>query len=85
MGVLPHTTAHREHSSASSEIMAETKPAVPEPYQEHGALIDHKVPQDDVVQAQPDLAWSRIRRTLREPFSEFFGMTPIPILPSWLT
>ena len=42
-------------------------------YAEHGALIDHKIPQEDVVQAEPDLLWSRGRRYLREPFSEFFG------------
>lgn len=42
-------------------------------YQEHGALIDHKVPQEEAVQSQPDLRWSRIRHFMREPFSEFFG------------
>jgi len=36
-------------------------------------MIDHKIPQAAAVQAEPDLAWSRIRHTLREPFSEFFG------------
>jgi aquaglyceroporin related protein, other eukaryote len=41
---------------------------------EHGPLIDHKIPQADAVQAEPDLLWSRIRRTMREPFSEFFGV-----------
>lgn len=44
-----------------------------QPHAEHGPAIDHKIPQDDVVQAQPDLAWSRVRQYLREPFSEFFG------------
>lgn len=39
----------------------------------HGPAIDHKIPQDAVVDAQPDLAWSRIRRTFREPFAEFWG------------
>lgn len=43
------------------------------PLEEHGVGIDHKVPQENVVQAQPDLLWSRIRRTMREPFAEFFG------------
>lgn len=53
--------------------MAETKPHEQLPYAEHGAPIDHVGPQEEVVQAQPDLAWSRIRHMLREPFSEFFG------------
>lgn len=44
------------------------------PLQEHGVGIDHKIPQDNVVQAEPDLAWSRIRRYLREPLAEFFGV-----------
>jgi len=41
---------------------------------EHGPLIDHKIPQAEVVEAEPDLAWSRIRRYFRDPFSEFFGV-----------
>ena len=43
------------------------------PYAEHGALVDHIVPQEELVQAQPDLLWNRIRRQFREPLSEFFG------------
>lgn len=39
----------------------------------HGVGIDHMIPQDDTVEAQPDLTWSRIRRKLREPFAEFWG------------
>ncbi|KAK5314897.1 glycerol channel [Exophiala xenobiotica] len=44
-----------------------------QPHAEHGVGIDHHIPQQDAVQAQPALAWSRIRHQLREPFSEFFG------------
>lgn len=44
------------------------------PYAEHGAGIDHKIPQDDVLQAEPRLLWSQIRHVMREPFSEFFGV-----------
>ncbi|KAH0848112.1 Aquaporin-10 [Fonsecaea pedrosoi] len=43
-------------------------------YAEHGPLVDHKVPQEDVVQSEPDLVWSRIRHWMREPLSEFFGI-----------
>ncbi|KAN0096895.1 aquaglyceroporin like protein [Hyaloscypha variabilis] len=43
------------------------------PYAEHGALVDHVVPQNDLVQAQPDLLWNKIRRQFREALSEFFG------------
>lgn len=43
-------------------------------FAEHGPLVDHKVPQAEAVQQEPDLLWSRIRRFMREPFSEFFGV-----------
>lgn len=78
MGVQQEHTSHREHatagSSSSSEIMVESKPQEQLPYAEHGAPIDHHGPQEEVVQAQPELAWSRIRHMLREPLSEFFGV-----------
>lgn len=43
-------------------------------YTERGPLINHDIPQEDVVQQEPDLAWSRIRRYFREPLAEFFGV-----------
>ncbi|KAF7870476.1 hypothetical protein EAF04_004220 [Stromatinia cepivora] len=43
-------------------------------YAEHGPGIDHKIPQALEKQSKPDLLWSRIRHTMREPFSEFFGV-----------
>lgn len=43
-------------------------------YTEKGPLINHDIPQADVVQQEPDLAWSRIRRYFREPLAEFFGV-----------
>lgn len=43
------------------------------PLQEHGVGIDHIVPQADAVQLNPDLTWSKIRHSLREPFAEFWG------------
>ncbi|KAG9230369.1 aquaporin-like protein [Amylocarpus encephaloides] len=45
-----------------------------EPYAEHGPGIDYRIPQDGIVPAEPELAWSRIRRVMREPCSEFFGV-----------
>lgn len=76
---------HREHAATGSSTSSDDVTHEPKyyheghatsanvPHAEHGPVIDHKIPQDNVVQAQPDLAWSRIRQTLREPFSEFFG------------
>jgi len=58
-----HLAYHERHTSVAG---------VPA-HQEHGPLVDHKIPQEDAVQAMPDLWWSRTRHTLREPFSEFFG------------
>ena len=59
-----HLKIHGEGSSSASE----------DPYEEHGAGIDHKVPQELNIQASPDLWWSRTRHRLREPLSEFFGV-----------
>jgi hypothetical protein len=44
-----------------------------EPYAEHGPLVDGEGPQADLKDARPELAWSRIRHYMREPFAEFFG------------
>jgi aquaglyceroporin related protein, other eukaryote len=73
-GFPSHTAYHTENAptEANHHHLPTTVPKEPA-YAEHGALIDHKVSQEDVVQAEPDLPWSRVRRYLREPFSEFFG------------
>jgi len=42
-----------------------------EPYQEHGPGIDHKIPQEDAIPAEPELWWSKTRRAFREPISEY--------------
>ena len=71
---------HEEVTSASStssvrkeqEVLPTVEP--PRPHEEHGPVIDHKIPQEDVIPANPQLAWPRIRHALREPFSEFFGV-----------
>ena len=63
-----------EHIPPKSAEGSQTETLVPAAHAEHGPLIDHKIPQENAIQAQPDLAWSRIRHFLREPFSEFFGV-----------
>ena len=69
-----HSSNHTEHvNKVNTNQRSPALANKTEAYAEHGALIDHKIPQDDVVQAAPDLAWSRLRRYLREPLSEFFG------------
>jgi len=69
-------TEKAEYSSSTEIPTSPLSPAAsqPVPYAEHGPLIDHNIPQDDAIQAEPDLAWSRIRRFFREPFSEFMGV-----------
>lgn len=47
------------------------------PHAEHGPLVDHELAssqgnEDDEV--HPELWWSKIRHTIREPLSEFFGV-----------
>jgi aquaglyceroporin related protein len=58
--------SHDKGSSGSgSEVAA---------YAEHGPGIDHHIAQEDVIEAGPELLWSRIRRYMRDPFSEFLGV-----------
>lgn len=64
----PQMAPHHERVYRATNV--DGQPA----YSEHGALIDHQIPQEQVVQSQPDLRWSRIRHMLRDPFSEFFGV-----------
>ena len=68
-------TTHNEHGPFHHphEYRHSTLDGAPA-FAEHGPLVDHKVPQEDVVQSEPDLTWSRIRHYMREPFSEFFGV-----------
>lgn len=41
-----------------------------QPYAEHGPLVDPSRPGEETVDSRPDLAWSRVRHTMREAFSE---------------
>ena len=59
------TPSHREHVTPAAQ---------PHAHAEHGPLIDHQITADQAVQQSPDLAWSRFRHFMREPFSEFFGV-----------
>jgi hypothetical protein len=66
---------HSERVEVPGEAKVHTSAPDDAPaFAEHGPLVDHKIPQADVVQQEPDLTWSRIRHYLREPFSEFFGV-----------
>ncbi|KAK4940886.1 glycerol channel, partial [Elasticomyces elasticus] len=57
---------HIEHSGPES-------PARPQiPYAEHGALIDRTTTFLEAPKS-PELAWPRLRRQFKDPFSEFLG------------
>lgn len=84
---MPHSTKAMDDDPKQAEEQQDQIPVEPTPpryrrtsmanmpaHAEHGPLIDHKIPQEEAVRAQPDLLWSRIRHFLREPFSEFFGV-----------
>lgn len=43
------------------------------PYRETGAPINRSQTAEGKKKQHPELAWPRIRRALREPFSEFLG------------
>lgn len=64
---------HFDHPRSQAPSRRTSVQGVPA-FAEHGPIIDHKIPQADAVQQQPDLTWSRIRHFMREPFSEFFGV-----------
>lgn len=66
--------AHDERVPARSANTSQIPIIEPHTRAEHGAPIDHEVPPDSIVETGADLLWSRIRRSLREPFSEFFGV-----------
>jgi aquaglyceroporin related protein, other eukaryote len=72
MGLERFSHDEQASESSSSKEMAPSPVQPPLPHAEHGPVIDHKISQDNVVQASPELAWSRIRHQLREPLSEFF-------------
>lgn len=69
-----HSPAISHEEDIHDEKLSVNKEVDLEPYSEHGPGIDHKIPQEELIQAQPDLAWSKIRRALRDPFAEFFGV-----------
>jgi hypothetical protein len=69
------TTTHNETLAPPIEDDRRRTSVAGQPaYTEKGPLINHEIPQADVVQQEPDLAWSRIRRYFREPLAEFFGV-----------
>jgi hypothetical protein len=65
---------HHEHPHGKYNERRRTSVASQAAHASHGPLIDHKIPQDEAVQAEPDLLWSRIRHSIREPLAEFFGV-----------
>lgn len=75
----PATSTHTEdvnlhHRHLQPEQYRHTTVDGQPAYAEHGALVDHKTPQELNIEAEPDLRWSKIRHYMREPFSEFFGV-----------
>jgi hypothetical protein len=60
---IPHDEAYRQPPPLVQQ----------QTLREHGALIDHQIPQADAKPARPDLWWSKVRAYMQEPFSEFFG------------
>ncbi|XMA13726.1 hypothetical protein WAI453_006517 [Rhynchosporium graminicola] len=67
------STSHSTHSHNHSDSILKDDREV-QAYGEHGPGIDHQITQDGAVPARPDLWWSRMRHTFREPLSEFFGV-----------
>ena len=70
----PHTLHIEQQPNGTHTIPRNTSVEGLPAHAEHGALIDHKIVQDDAVEAFPDLWWSRVRHTCREGFAEFMGV-----------
>jgi aquaglyceroporin related protein len=67
------TVSHDEdiHAKRASSSGSDPEAAA---YAEHGPGIDHQITQENVVESEPELLWSRIRHYMRDPFSEFLGV-----------
>lgn len=63
---VPHDETYRRPPQLVQQQTMET-------LREHGAPIDHIIPQANAKAAGADLWWSRVRAYMQEPFSEFFG------------
>lgn len=63
---ISHGEAYRQPAQLIHQSTVET-------LREHGAPIDHIVPQANSKASGPDLWWSKVRAYMQEPFSEFFG------------
>ena len=61
--------SHRERNHVESDTSAS-----PGPYAEHGAPIDRSKTAEMKKPANAALRWPRIRRAMRDPFSEFMGV-----------
>jgi hypothetical protein len=70
----PADSSHSGQRGIPRALTAMSEKEIREAYGEHGPGIDHNIPQQDAVQARPDLWWSRMRHIAREPLSEFFGV-----------
>lgn len=61
-----------EHGALIDRIPTASTASQP-PFAEHGMLIDRSMTAEAKKKAGEKLLWPRIRRVLREPFSEFLG------------
>lgn len=73
------TITHKERRSGSgsdqfSEGTAATAATVSSAYAEAGAPINRAPTAADIKESNSALTWSKIRKTLRDPFSEFMGV-----------
>jgi hypothetical protein len=74
----PNGSQRRRNSPVSVFLNDPTGKEIPikevqVPFSEHGILVDQQF-RHETNDANPDLAWSRIRAKYQEVFSEFFGV-----------
>lgn len=71
---ITHREHHRPNSDSTTDVDAATLATVSSAYAERGAPINRSMTAELKKEANSALTWSRIRRTFREPLSEFMGV-----------
>lgn len=68
------SVTHKEHRSGSDNMSDGTAVTATSAYKETGAPINRSMTAEEKKEANSALTWSKIRRSLREPLSEFMGV-----------
>ncbi|KXS97925.1 hypothetical protein AC578_4381 [Pseudocercospora eumusae] len=71
---ITHREHHRPNSGSTGDVDVATLATISSAYAERGVPINRSMTAEMKKEANAALTWSRIRRTFREPLSEFMGV-----------